>query len=58
MSIIQLKKRILVQNQGGREVHLGGILAYFEELNRTPNIKLGQKTFLSSILVEYLSIDQ
>jgi len=27
-----LKKRILVQNQGGREYQTGGILVYFEDL--------------------------
>jgi len=32
-----LKKRILVQYRGGREVQIGGILAYFEDLNRAPN---------------------
>ena len=45
MSRIQLKERILVQNQGGREVQLGGILVYLEELNRTPSIELGTKVF-------------
>ncbi len=32
-----LKKRILVQYQGGREVQPGGIHQYFEDLNRAPN---------------------
>jgi len=40
-----LKKRILVQYRGGREVQtdgvavtaIAGILAYFEDLNRAPN---------------------
>ena len=45
MSRIQLKKRILVQNQAGREVQLRGILMYFEELNRTPNAEFGTKDF-------------
>ncbi len=36
-----LKKRILVQNQGGREVQPGGILVYFEDLNRAPNAEFG-----------------
>jgi hypothetical protein len=40
-----LKKRILVQNQGGREVQPGGILQYFEDLNRTPNAEFGPKDF-------------
>ena len=40
-----LKKRILVQNQGGREVQPGGILLYFEDLNRAPNAEFGPKDF-------------
>ena len=40
-----LKKRILVQYQGGREVQTGGILAYFEDLNRAPNKEIGPKDF-------------
>jgi hypothetical protein len=37
MTISYLKKRILVQGQGGREVQTGGIRQYFEDLNRAPN---------------------
>jgi hypothetical protein len=40
-----LKKRILVQNQGGREVQPGGIIEYFEDLNRAPNAEFGAKDF-------------
>jgi hypothetical protein len=40
-----LKKRILVQNQGGRKVQPGGILEYFEDLNRAPNAEFGPKDF-------------
>jgi len=40
-----LKKLILVQNQGGREVQPGGILEYFEDLNRAPNAEFGPKDF-------------
>jgi hypothetical protein len=35
----------LVQNQGGREVQPGGILLYFEDLNRAPNAEFGPKDF-------------
>jgi len=45
MSRSYLKKRILVQNQGGREIKPGGILAYFEDLNRAPNAEFGLKDF-------------
>jgi len=44
-SRIYLKKWILVQNQGGREVQPGGILQYFEDLNRAPNAEFGPKDF-------------
>jgi hypothetical protein len=40
-----LKKRILAQYQGGREVQPGGILQYFEDLNRAPNTEIGPKDF-------------
>jgi hypothetical protein len=40
-----LKKRILVQGQGGREVQPGGILQYFEDLNRASNAEIGPKDF-------------
>ena len=40
-----LKKRILVQVRGGREVQTGGILLYFEDLNRVPNKEIGPKDF-------------
>jgi hypothetical protein len=40
-----LKKRILVQGRGGREVQTGGILLYFEDLNRAPNKEIGPKDF-------------
>ena len=40
-----LKKRILVQGSGGREVQPGGILEYFEDLNRAPNKYIGPKDF-------------
>ncbi len=46
-----LKKRILVQNQGGREVQPGGILAYFEDLNRAPNAEFGPKGFFEMVLI-------
>jgi len=46
-----LKKRILVQYQGGREFQtdgvavtaIAGILQYFEDLNRAPNKEIGPK---------------
>ena len=40
-----LKNWILVQYQGGREVQPGGILQYFEDLNRAPNTEIGPKDF-------------
>ena len=48
-----LKKRILVQYQGGHEVQtdgvavtaLAGIHQYFEDLNRVPNAESGPKDF-------------
>ena len=40
-----LKKQILVQDQGGREVQPGGTLQYFEDLNRAPNAEIGPKDF-------------
>ena len=40
-----LKKRILVQNRGGREDQTGGILQYFEDLSRAPNKEFGPKNF-------------
>jgi hypothetical protein len=40
-----LKKRILVQGQGDREVQPGGILRYFEDLNRVANAEIGPKNF-------------
>jgi len=45
-----LKKRILVQDQGGREVQPGGILAYFEDLNRASNAEIGPKDFFEMLL--------
>jgi hypothetical protein len=48
-----LKKRILVQGRGGREVQTGGILQYFEDLNRAPHEEIGPKDFFetASILI-------
>jgi hypothetical protein len=40
-----LKKRILVHYQGGREVRTGGIHQYFEDLNRAPNAESEPKDF-------------
>jgi hypothetical protein len=48
-----LKKRILVQYQGGREVYtdgvavtaIAGIHQYFEDLNRAPNTEIEPKDF-------------
>ena len=64
-----LKKRILVQNdaklmpnvvQGGREVQPGGILEYFEDLNRAPNAEFGRKDFIemasSSVIARSLNV--
>jgi len=48
-----LKKRILVHYRDGCEVQTGGILAYFEDLNRAPNKESGPKNFFeiaSSVL--------
>jgi hypothetical protein len=50
-----LKKRILVQNQGGREVQPGGILLYFEDLNRAPNAEFGPKDFFEMGSTEMLA---
>jgi hypothetical protein len=35
----------LVQIRGGREVQTGGILLYFEDLNRAPDKEIGPKDF-------------
>jgi hypothetical protein len=40
-----LKKRILVQDQGGCDIQTGGILQYFEDLNFAPNAEIGPKDF-------------
>ncbi len=40
-----LKKRILVQDRGGREVRTGEILLYVEDLNRSSNKEIGPKDF-------------
>jgi hypothetical protein len=40
-----LKKWILVQGQGGREFQPGGILLYFEDLERAPNAEIEPKDF-------------
>ena len=40
-----LKKRILVQDQGGAELQPAGILKYVEDLKRGPNTKIGEKDF-------------
>jgi hypothetical protein len=40
-----LKKRTLVQGQGGRYIRTGGILQYLEDLNLTPNAEIGPKDF-------------
>ncbi len=47
------KKRILVQDRGGREFQAGGILQYFEELKLPPNKEIGSKNFfeMASIMV-------
>ena len=46
-----LKKRILVQDQGGREVQTAVILPYFEDLNRAPNKDIGPKDFFEMISI-------
>jgi drug/metabolite transporter (DMT)-like permease len=40
-----LKKRILVQDQGGAEPQPAGILKYVEDLRRGPNAEVGPKDF-------------
>ena len=40
-----LKKRILVQDQGGAELQPAGILKYVEDLKRGPNTEVGPKDF-------------
>jgi hypothetical protein len=40
-----LKKRILVQDQGGAEFQPAGILKYVEDLKRGPNAEVGTKDF-------------
>jgi len=44
-TISHLKKRILVQDQGGAEFQPAGILKYVEDLKRGPNAELGPKDF-------------
>ena len=39
----------MVQYQGGREVQPGGILQYFEDLNRAPNTEIGPKDFFEMV---------
>jgi hypothetical protein len=40
-----LKKRILVQDQGGVKFQPTGILKYVEDLKRRPNAEIGPKDF-------------
>ena len=40
-----LKKRILVQDQGGAEFQPAGILKYVEDLKRGANTEIGPKDF-------------
>jgi len=40
-----LKKRILVQGQGGHDIQTGGILPYFEDLNSASSAEIGPKDF-------------
>jgi len=40
-----LKKKILVQGQGGTKLQPAGILKYVEDLKRGLTLRLGQKTF-------------
>ena len=40
-----LKKKILVQDQGGSELQPAGILKYVEDLKRGPNAEIGPKDF-------------
>jgi hypothetical protein len=44
-SISHLKKRILVQDQGGAEFQPAGILKYVEDLKRGTNAEVGPKDF-------------
>ncbi len=48
-----LKKRILVQDQGGREYQTGGIRRYFEDLIRTPNAEIGPKDFFEIASISF-----
>ena len=41
-----LKKKILVQGQGGSEFQTAGILKYVEDLKQGPNAEIGPKDFL------------
>ena len=45
----------MVQGQGGREVQPGGILEYFEDLNRAPNAEIGPKDFFEMVSKAYAS---
>ncbi len=48
-----LKNRILVQDQGGREVRTGGILRYSEDLNQVPNAEIGPKDLFETASIFY-----
>jgi hypothetical protein len=45
-----LKKKILVQDQGGVEFQPAGILKYVEDLKRRPNAEIGPKDFFEIAL--------
>jgi hypothetical protein len=47
-SEVDLKIRILVPDQGGREFQAGGIHLYFEDLKRAPNADMGPKDFFET----------
>ncbi len=49
-----LKKKILVQNQGGTKFQPAGILKYVEDLKRGPNAEFGPKDFFESAYRSHL----
>jgi len=51
-----LKKRILVQGQGGRYIRTGGILQYFEDLDLAPNAEIGPKDFFETASITHIGL--
>ncbi len=51
MTTSHLKKKILVQDQGGGEIETGGILQYSEDFNFTANEDIGAKDFFEKACI-------